>query len=183
MRQESLQFPGSSSFLFDIGVIFAFFQSSGTFPDSCDLWPFKYNQQWPCGDWPAPSVLMGNNCQGCTHTCKSYPDWYTCLSVPLSSSLRVILPFSRLFPLASGTWNWKPVLPVKTKAKETLGTSGFSTSSSSGALHRSAAGAHLPYFCFLYRCTCRSLLIAHHVLYWIQIQKDFDISNPVPACL
>lgn len=140
VRQASLQFPGSSSFLFlDRKVIFAFFQSLGTFPDSWDL-----------SNTSSSGLVVTGQLPQCTHTsvCPILPCLFEC-SLIWSLFLRVNLPLSRLLRLASGTWNcWKPVLSVITKAKKTLGTSFFSTPPSPGTLHCSAAGTHLPYFCF-----------------------------------
>lgn len=66
---------------------------------SRQLWPFKDNQQCPCGDCPAPSVLMGKTLQGCTHTsvCPILPYVFEC-SLIWSFFLKGNSSFLQTFP-------------------------------------------------------------------------------------
>lgn len=73
---------------------------------------------------PAPSVLMCASHQG--------PWIYmdpVCLSLPWPDPFPPRVHLCATFPLVSGTWDsWRPVLLLKTEAKEAFGASAFSTS-------------------------------------------------------
>lgn len=153
---------------------------------SRELWPFKYNQQWPWGDWPASSVLMGKNLQGCTRTsiCPTLPYLFEC-SLIWSFFPKGNSSFVQTFPTGFRDLELlKASLISKDQSKgQRLGTSSFSTSFITRCSAQFSSRNIFDLFLFFLQKYLQKLSCCHCIPYWIQIQKGFDISNPGPASL